>query len=54
MHVRHEEIIINRCAKIYSQMLQVYERALRCQVQNMSNASALRQAVMSHCYRQVL
>ena len=28
--------------------------ALRCQVQNMSNASALRQAVMSHCYRQVL
>ena len=25
--------------------------ALRCHVQNMSNASALRQAVMSHCYR---
>ena len=28
--------------------------ALRCHVQNMSNASALRQAVMSHCYRLVL
>ena len=27
--------------------------ALRCHVQNMSNASALRQAVMSHCYRRV-
>ena len=27
--------------------------ALRCHVQNMSNASALRQAVMSHCYRLV-
>ena len=28
--------------------------ALRCHVQNMSNASALRQAVMSHCYRLIL
>ena len=28
--------------------------ALRCHVQNMSNASALRQTVMSHCYRLVL
>ena len=27
--------------------------ALRCHVQNMSNASVLRQAVMSHCYRRV-
>ena len=27
---------------------------LRCHVQNMSNASALRQAVMSHCYGLVL
>ena len=38
-------------------MLEVYERAyqaLRCHVQNISNGSALRQAVMSHCYRLVL
>ena len=28
--------------------------ALRCHVENMSNASTLRQAVMSHCYRLVL